>query len=408
MPTPFTGSPVSDVLFTGNPQIDGLIIGTKWGGALGTAVTVSYSFPDTGSTWSTVAGGDPLGYDASDPANNNPFTLGPLGYHGLDGAQQDAVRESLAAWSQAANITFLEVADNATVVGDIRVAFSDGGDIQDAYAYAYTPAPFAYGGDVWLNSVQPVPSGNDFSIGAAGYNTLIHELGHAIGLDHPFSNPQFPAQFESLKYSVMSYSDFPGHQDSGDSSLYPTTPMLLDIQALQVLYGANMAWETGDNTYVFLEGGRYYQTIWDAGGTDTLWYDSALDGARIDLRAGSFSQLGEPITLSDGSLQHDDVAIAFNAVIENATGGEGNDVLIGNAAANSLTGNGGNDSLSGDAGDDWLEGGTGNDTMAGGTGNDSYVVEDSDSLTEAAVAVKATIRLRSPPYSKRAAWTYDT
>jgi len=372
MPTPTTGSPTSPVPPTGNPQLDGLIVitdGAKWGGAQGTAVEVSYSFPDLSSTWSTID--DPNGYDAADPQNNNPYAPG---YHGLDAAQQDAVRESLAAWSHVANISFLEVAETPTEVGDIRVAFTDGGGIGGDYAYAYTPAPFAYAGDVWLNTVQPVAPGYDFSSGAAGYSTVIHELGHAIGLGHPFEGPAFPAQFDSFKYTVMSYSDFPGHQDTGFSSLYPTTPMPLDILALQYLYGVNTSWHAGDDTYTFTEGGRYYETIWDAGGNDTIEYLSALDGARIDLRAGNFSQLGASITLSNGALQQDDVAIAFNVVIENAVGGGGNDEIIGNAAGNTLSG------------------GAGNDTMTGGAGNDTYIVDAFDTLIEVSGGGIDTVR----------------
>ena len=58
--------------------------------------------------------------------------------------------------------------------------------------------------------------------------------------------------------------------------------------------------------------------------------------------------------------------IANGVVVENATGGSGNDVLLGNAAANVLTGNDGNDSLIGRDGDDTLLGGVGNDLLDGG------------------------------------------
>ena len=42
-------------------------------------------------------------------------------------------------------------------------------------------------------------------------------------------------------------------------------------------------------------------------------------------------------------LYHDNIAIAYGVTIENAIGGGGNDVIIGNDAANVLTGNGGAD-----------------------------------------------------------------
>jgi len=357
MPTPFGGSPASDVPFTGEPLIDGLIAGSKWGGALGTAASVTYSFPGPGSTWSSSRNS---GYGPTN-AGGEPWDVQ---YHGLNSSQENAVRIALQNWSHVANITFVETADNASVVGDIRIAFTAGGGMDsNSYAFAYIPAPFAYAGDVWLNSVQPVSSGNDFSLGATGYNTIIHELGHAIGMDHPFSVPEFPTAFDSFKYTVMSYSDAPGHQDTGFSSLYPTTPMPLDIRALQYLYGPNTTYHTGDDTYTYHERGNYYETIWDSGGIDTIQYDAATDGALIDLRAGNFSQLGDAVILSDGTIQNDDVAIAYNVLIENAIGSAGNDTLIGNDANNTLTGGQGNDTLTGNAGNDTLDGGDGIDTV---------------------------------------------
>jgi serralysin len=361
MATPTTGGSTSSVPFTGDPLIDGLIIGEKWGGALGAAATVTYSFPDFDSFWST----DPdIGYGAQD-SGQEPWDSE---YRGLNATEQNAVRIAMQAWGAVANINPLETVDGENVVGDIRIAFTTMDS--DTYAYAYTPVSGApYAGDVWLNPDPPVPAGLDFSTGAAGYNTIIHELGHALGLDHPFDHDDpsldLPVQFDTFKYTVMSYSDAPGHIDAADSSFYPTTPMLLDIQALQYLYGPNTTHHTGNNTYVFEQGVNYYQTIWDAGGIDTIRYNATTDGAEIDLRAGQFSQLGKAISLSNGTMQHDDVAIAYGVIIENATGGGGRDKIIGNIVANVLNG------------------GAGTDTMSGGAGNDTYVVNlAADTVTE--------------------------
>ena len=63
------------------------------------------------------------------------------------------------------------------------------------------------------------------------------------------------------------------------------------------------------------------------------------------------------------------------SIIENASGGSGNDTITGNGAANILAGNLGNDTLSGLAGNDTLTGGGGTDTMNGGAGDDIYVVD---------------------------------
>src|SRR5690606_27361188 len=112
--------------------------------------------------------------------------------------------------------------------------------------------------------------------------------------------------------------------------------------------------------------GTYYETIWDTGGTDAIAYGGSR-AARIDLTAATLDYSptgGGAISFVDDI--HGGYTIANGVVIENASGGSGNDVLIGNAVANLLAGNGG---------DDWMMGGAGPDTLNGGTGFDtaSYV-----------------------------------
>src|SRR5262249_55952790 len=106
-------------------------------------------------------------------------------------------------------------------------------------------------------------------------------------------------------------------------------------------------------------------TIWDGGGTDTLDLSGFSGTQRIDLHAGTYSDVGGYMT--------NNVAIAFNVTIENAIGGSGNDTITGNDANNSLTGGQGNDVLFGDNGNDILSGGLGNDTLTGGAGADQFV-----------------------------------
>lgn len=117
------------------------------------------------------------------------------------------------------------------------------------YAFAYYPAlNNPIGGDIWINANQPNQSGNDYEIGQDGQHTIYHELDHAIGLNQPFDQTTTLAATEdTFKFAVMSYSDSPQHEDGGNSSFYPTTPMLLDIQAFQYLYGANNSYNIGNN-----------------------------------------------------------------------------------------------------------------------------------------------------------------
>lgn len=59
--------------------------------------------------------------------------------------------------------------------------------------------------------------------------------------------------------------------------------------------------------------------------------------------------------------------------LERATGGLGNDTIMGNKAANVLNGGGGNDTMLGLVGNDQLDGGSGDDLLDGGSGNDTVI-----------------------------------
>ncbi|MEO7727488.1 MAG: M10 family metallopeptidase C-terminal domain-containing protein, partial [Burkholderiales bacterium] len=321
-----------------------LLSGYRWGSSGG--VNLTYSFPT--SAYGT---------------NSEPQT-----FSALNATQQTAAVSALQAWSNVANIILTPSAN-----GDIRFGFtimaSSGGST--TLAYAYYPTGGAAAGDVWLNGNLKGSFFASFASGAKSFATLLHELGHAFGLKHPFDDsPTLPASLQTSKYTVMAYGDLPGAFDANTGSFtgqqanfLPTTPMLLDIAAIQNIYGANTSYHAGNDVYVFNQGQTYYQTIWDAGGNDTIQWNGT-SGVKIDLQAGNFSQLGNPITFTGGAApQLDTVAIAYGVTIENAIGGSGNDTLIGNYADNVLTGG---------AGDDTLDGGAGNDTLIGGSGNDIY------------------------------------
>src|SRR5262249_6473004 len=110
----------------------------------------------------------------------------------------------------------------------------------------------------------------------------------------------------------------------------------------------NMSYHTGNDTYNVTPG--IHQTIWDAGGVDTL---SAVEGrtpdgsgAVMDMRPGTLS------TFLGGSGQSGVTGIAFNVDIENAIGSPFDDIITGNALNNHIDGGGGADHMFGGAGDD--------------------------------------------------------
>ncbi|ERN42268.1 putative calcium-binding protein, partial [Rubidibacter lacunae KORDI 51-2] len=131
------------------------------------------------------------------------------------------------------------------------------------------------------------------------------------------------------------------------------------------------------------------ETIWDGGGIDTIGTLDQTQDAVINLNPATFSSIGS-YPESDNS---DNLAIAFNATIENADGESGNDnysqndlgdnetlivqdadvILHGGVGDDELYGGNGNDELYGHPGNDYLNGGNGNDYLNGGNDNDILV-----------------------------------
>lgn len=366
MPTPAESGTTSNAEHSGINSIDALLQGMRWGSSENLVTTITYSFPDTTSRW------------ARHYLGNAPCFEAKEGFQQLNDLQKEAVRIVLQSWSNIANLKFVEVNEASGQVGDVRFALSSRVDALGAAAYTYkldddSPAS----GDVWISPAYAQ------TLSAAEFNHMLqHEIGHALGLKHPFESNGWgvlPTTQDWLGNSVMSYRTTPVAPND-IASILPTTPMKFDIAAIQYLYGANKQFHSGNDIYIFLPGQSYFRTLWDAGGSDTFDYSSATSGSVIDLRPGHWSQLGNDISYSTAPANRDTVSIAEHTSIENAIGGSGNDTLIGNNSRNILQGGSGDDVLQGGKGGDLLDGGIGNDTMEGGAGNDLFLVDGPNDL----------------------------
>lgn len=337
MPSPTSWSGAANVSLTGLQEIDALLSGTKWAN---TAVT--YSFPGYGASWSTST---TTGYG---PSNSGSEPWSPS-FAPVSDIDQTAFSLVLQQWDNPAGLQFLQVADTPANVGDIRAAFSYQSSLANAQAWATSPGSSSYAGDIWFNSIGS-SANNPWTAGSYSYFAALHEIGHALGLKHPFyeagsASTILSAALDSQSYTVMSYSAKPGDATTS-FSFYPTTPMLLDIQAIQSLYGADYSHHAGDDIYTYTDAATYHETIWDGGGSDTIRYSGYRDAA-IDLRAGHGSQIGTPVYIQSAGGANlyaaNNIWVAYGVTIENAIGGQGNDTLTGNAANNILEGNAGND-----------------------------------------------------------------
>ena len=305
--------------------------GYEWGPGGGVPVNVTYSFLTSVPSYYSS--------NAQERVNFQPFTEN----------MKNAVRDITAMIETFANVNFVEVSG----VGDITYgqAWLTNGS-SDPGAWAYYPDQGQIGGDVWTN-IKYASSTQNVETGKYGFFTLMHETGHALGLQHSFSAGLTGAE-NTEQFTVMAYDWSPW-----GNSQYAESYMLYDIAALQAVYGANMTYHTGDNTYTFTD--KSPMTIWDAGGTDTFDTSAVSSSVVIHLEEGGFSSIAET----------NNVAVAYGAVIENAITGSGNDTLYGNAADNRLTGGAGNDTYYGQGGDDTYNYTSGQDSVIETTGLDT-------------------------------------
>ncbi len=363
--SPYGAGRASDVPTTGNATVDSLLAGSKWGGGLGQGATIEFSFARYGSTW------------AGDYGDGEPDS----GFRPLNAQQHAAALKALQLWADVARIDFVEVQETASKVGDIRFGLSN----VPATAWAYYPTDeYPEGGDVWLGAASHLGQ-TDYRDGTYYFHTVMHEIGHALGLKHPHDpdGAGVTSSSDWLGVSAMSYRSYAGDGVSGaySNDFFPTSPMLWDISAIQALYGANYATRAGNTTYQWGNGEQIFECLWDGGGRDVIDCSNQSSAVTISLVAGSWSRIGPAYTWYDfreGSTPNT-LSIARGVTIEDAKGGGAADTLLGNAAANRLEGNAGADLLSGNDGADSLDGGAGIDRLTGGRGADRFVFDDGDS-----------------------------
>lgn len=338
----------------GNAFLNSLIYGSRWTGG-----AVTYRFVDAGGqTWSR--------------------------------AEKTAFRAAFEMFENITDITFQEISSGTANLMEYQVP---GTTWSNGNTYADHELPFDGVADGRFNVDHP--SWSDLRIGSDGFQTIVHELGHALGLEHPHDGEQtFPGAADGDTgvngmnqgiWTMMSYNNGWTVEPAPNSgSGYNGPPMALDIAALQRLYGTDTSYNAGDNTYALPQAngtGTYWTCIWDAGGTDTISNAGSALASTIDLRPATLTGKNAGGYVSWVTDVAGGFTIAKGVVIERAIGGDGADTITGSDAANTLLGSGGADVLTGMDGDDTIDGGTGDDLIEANGGDDSVLGGDIDADT---------------------------
>lgn len=382
-----------------------LLSGSNWSGieVSGAPTIVTFSFPTTAP-----------GYNAkiTDP-DLTPAAL--ASFTAFSASEKTMARQALAEWGSNSGLIFIEVAAGK---GDINfqkidftgtgyagyggIAYRPFGSWQFA-SYPYFTSDLDSSGDVFMNSAVPMV-----------YGTVLHEIGHALGLKHPTEAWTQYAASPPVVHDVWATDD-PNLTIMSELSGGTGHLTAIDIQAIQSIYGtqaqdgtqvASWSWnatkqtltQTGFATDDAIRGSSVKDVINGKGGDDKLFGLNDADtlnggtgndlidgGPGADIMAGNagddtyfVDNTGDKVTELTG--EGYDTVILTSAAITTYTMPGGVDQLqiwstakvtvTGNGLDNSIFGNDAGNTLSGGAGNDYIVGGAKADTINGGSGSD--------------------------------------
>ena len=280
------------------------------------------------------------------------------GFAEMTDTQKAAVVDAFSYLSSLINVTFT-LSDSITGTADINF-----GTNNQASSAGYANPPNGSGDHgVFLMLDKAEASNQTFSYGSYGWQTVIHEIGHTLGLKHPGNynasgggtpGPYLPKATDNSRFSVMSYTPATdankvtalasGYSYTGMS---PSTYMTYDIAALQYIYGANTTSDadTTHQTLSFTKDWQGFETVWAADG-GTLNASAMTRSNIIDLREGAYSSIGIQ-TYGKTTFGMNNVGLAFGSYLDTIQGGTSTDAFFVDASnidtTQTIDGGAGND-----------------------------------------------------------------
>jgi len=356
-----------------------------------------------------------------------------VGWEPLNEEQRDAVRTITSEVNNLLNIELREVEDN----GDIRFNLAN---MEDGVAgFSFYPAEEPdYMGDVVLSTAfNSDPKNYGLEVGEGGWGTITHELGHALGLKHPADYndetppPYLPNELNDTNHTVMSYTTrddivphfiVNGNKITADLDIvYPELYSIYDIATLQSIYGANKNYHTEDNRYTLEYSEHKIETIWDAGGNDTIDLSNTKGNTTLNMSGGTINSVdvyslddiisiyqedvhSQGMNINDADnwiaekityLYNEDLlytgknnfSIAQGVIIENINTGAGDDIITDNEVDNIINTGAGDDKIYlGNGGFDHINGGDGNDSIYLNLSEEDVKIDKIDNQTYSIMA----------------------